>query len=297
MHKAMVAILVAGVALPFASHAADLSNDNVQYNFIQDNTPAQPAVVGHLSLGVGYVNQDMGESFEAPDEKYGIFNGAGRVNVDFGWLNVELETGGQAAFNDSSSLSSIGATGHLWGRANNFAIGVYGGVDFPTGLTIYTVGGEAEAYLGAVTLGANIDYNWTDTSGCCGVGDFWTTRGWADFYVTPNARVGAELSYAARDDFLGPGVSLDNWSAVADAEYRFAGTPVSAWIEGRYDHPDPSPCLGDCENHTWSGMIGLRIFMDGAGTTLHEHDRLVPWEREYPVDWRTVPVCLSGCIF
>jgi len=289
-------------ALPIVAHAADLYGDNADYSFIQDNAPSQPAVVGHLSLGVGYVDEQIDLFAELPDFDYGIFNGAGRANVNFGWLNLELETGGQAAFKDGSSLTSVGATGHLWGRTGNLAVGAYGGVDFSdfiinaTSLTIFTVGGEAEAYLGAVTLGADIDYNWTDSAGCCGPDNFWTARAWTDLYVTPNTRIGAEINYASWDDFFAPGFGIETWGAAVDAEHRFAGTPISTWIEGRYYHQDfPSFCGGSgCDIDTWSGMIGFRVFMDAAGTTLHDHDKAVPWESD-ALDFRSAAVPCFNC--
>jgi hypothetical protein len=307
----MKRLLIASVcaALPLAAHAGDLTT--AEYNFIQDNAPSQPAVVGHLSLGLGYVNEEYSDGF--PDSfDYWLFNGAGRANIDLGGLNLEIEAGGQAAFKDGNSMSSIGPIGHLWGSMGNLALGAYGGVDFLSGagigLTVYTLGGEAEAYLGAVTLGADVDYNWTD-GGVDGLpGDFWTARGWADLYVTPNTRIGAEVSYASWDKFYGTGLGgitntsetgpgifakgggtgtagLDTWGAAVDAEHRFAGTPVSTWIEGRYYYQDlPSAC--GCDVHNWSGMIGFRVFMDAAGTTLHEHDKMVPWQGE-ATDFRT----------
>lgn len=116
------------------------------------------------------------------------------------------------------------------------------------------------------------------------IGDFWTARGWADLYLTPNTRVGAEFNYRAWDDYLvGFGTSFDSesWGVVVDGEHRFAGTPVSAWIEGRFRHDDikTASCGGGrCETEIWAGMVGFRIFLDGAGTTLHAHDKMVPWD-------------------
>lgn len=149
-------LLASAVAsLPFAANAADLYGD---YSFIQDNVPSQPVVVGHLDLGAGYTweEYDFGFGSPTPDQEYGFFGGAGRANIDLGSFNLELETGGSAAFDGKldfydNSLSSIGAAGHLWGATSNFAFGIFGAVNFPTSMTIYTLGGEAEAYLGAVT--------------------------------------------------------------------------------------------------------------------------------------------------
>ena len=154
--------------------------------------------------------------------------------------------------------STIGGAAHLWTRFNNAALGVFGGVNFPTGTVVGTFGLEGEAYLGAVTLGADGAYNWGDGY------DLWTTRGWADFYATPDWRFGGEFSYASGD--IG-----DGWGAALDTEYRFSGTPFSLWGEGSYSTVNDG---GD----VWAGLVGFRVFMDGAGTTLQQHDREVPWD-------------------
>jgi hypothetical protein len=258
-------------ALPLAAEAADLG---VDYNFIQDNAPAQPAVVGHLQLGIGYFDQDVSPSgfvcVGCGDEEFGLFEGAGRGNVDFGWLNVELEVAGSAAFTGGTSSSSIGTVAHFWGGSESAAFGVVGGVIFPSGDIEYFLGAEAEAYLGAVTLGGDLRYFWED-----GSDDLWIARGWAELYLTPNARLGARVDYASYDV-----ADAEEWFAAVTGEYRFAGTPISAWIEGQYSHIDASGPCGGCsvEIETWAGLIGVRVFMDADGTTLHEHDKLVPWQ-------------------
>jgi len=59
-------------------------------------------------------------------------------------------------------------------------------------------------------------------------------------------------------------------------------TPVSVWIEGRYHCPDtPFAGCGDCDIDIWSSMIGVRVFLDAAGTTQQEHDRMLPWETHW----------------
>jgi hypothetical protein len=221
----------------------------------------QPMVVGHLELGIGILSSDdfgIGEDL-------GAFVGAGRANIPFsgGAWNIELEAGGGALFDDGESISSIGAAGHVWTKLNGAAIGVFGAVNFPTGATVYTLGLEGEAYLGNVTLGADADYNWVDG---LGDGEFWSVSGWADFYFTPDFRLGGELAYLSGD-------VPDTWSAALDAEYRFSGSPFSLWAEGKYTSIEAGP-----DADIWAGLVGFRVFMDGAGETLQGHDRQVPWE-------------------
>jgi len=247
------------VAVPFVAEAADLGLD---YNFIQDNAPVQPSIVGHLQLGLGYFD----ESPSPPDEYNWLFEGAGRGNVEVVWANVELEFAGDAAFGSGgTSTSSIGLAGHIWGGTDNVAFGVVGNVIFPSGDILYAVGAEAEVYLGSVTLGTDFRYFWDDS--CC-AGDFWLARGWAGVYVTPNARIGGRVDYASYDG------GVEEWFGSVTGEYRFAGTPISGWIEGTYLNVDASGSTTE----TWAGLVGIRVFMDAEGTTLHEHDKLVPWQ-------------------
>jgi hypothetical protein len=217
----------------------------------------QSMVVGHLLLGAGFWN----DNGYFNDDTVGVVSGAGRANVSFGHgLNFEIESGGQSLFNDGNSVSSIGAAGHLWTRLNSGAVGAFGSVDFPSGATVGTLGVEGETYFGDITLGANAGYSWSD-----GLGDFWSVGGWADYYMTPDFRFGGALDYSAGD-------IPDTWTASVDTEYRFPGTPLSAWGEVNY-----SNVSGGSEADIWSGLLGFRFFMDGGGT-LQEHDREVPWE-------------------
>lgn len=238
--------------------AADLSGGAVPPAGSPVYAP-QPMVVGHLSLGAGFWQND-GDLFSS-DDTVGVFSGAGRANVDFGggW-NFEIETGGQSLFDSGNSFSSIGAAGHLWRRLNSAAVGVFGSADFPSGTTVGTIGVEGETYFGDITFGAETSYSWSN-----GLGNFWSVGGWADYYLTPDLRFGGALDYSTGD-------IPDTWTASVDTEYRFSGTPFSAWGEVNYSNISTG---GDVD--IWSGLLGFRFFLDGGGT-LQQHDQEVPWE-------------------
>lgn len=217
-----------------------------------------PMITGDLSLGIGFLNSD-GSFFES-DDTIGVFTGGGRANINLGgaW-NVMLETGGTALFDNGYSYSTVGVGGHLWTRLNGGAVGVYGAVDFPTGATIGTVGVEGKAYLGNVTLGADASYSWSDNAG-----DLWRIRGDADYYFTPDFKIGAELAYV--DYQFG-----DSWSAGVNSEYRFTGTPFGAW--GAVNYTNFSSGGPD----VWTGLVGINLYMDAPASTLKQHDEEVPW--------------------
>jgi len=248
----------AAIAIATPAFAADLYAPYVPPTNDPVYTPG-PMVVGHLTMGIGFVNFDGSNPFE--DDTVGIFTGAGRANINLGgaW-NLELETGGTSIFDNGYSFSSVGVGGHLWTRLNGGAVGVYGAADFPSGATVGTAGVEGQAYLGNVTLGANASYSWSDN-----LGDFWQATGIASIYVTPDLKLGGSLAYGDFDGF-------EAWSAGLNTEYRFSGTPFSAWGDVNYSsYSSGGPDV-------LAGLVGFRIFMDGAGTTLQQHDRDVPWE-------------------
>jgi hypothetical protein len=254
--RAKFMLSASAIAISLPAYAADVSSGYIPPSGDPVYSP-QPMVTGHLDLGIGPMSVD----FDGGSENVTVFVGAGRANIPFsgGAWNIELETGGGSIFNSDFSYSTIGTAAHLWTRFGGGALGVYGAANFPTGATIGTVGAEVEGYLGAITLGANADYNWGDGF------DFWTVRGEADAYVTPDFRVGGELSFISAD-------GTDAWGAALDTEYRFTGTPLSVWAEGAYTSFDS----GGPE--IWAGLLGVRVFMDPAGSTLESHDREVPWD-------------------
>lgn len=179
------------------------------------------------------------------------------------WLILEIEVGGSALHLDGmGSQTSIGTAGHLWKRWNNAALGAFGAVNFARSLDVYTVGVEGEAYFGAITLGADATYNWADD-------EYWSTRGWADFYLNDNTRIGGKLGYTSYS-----AASDDVWSVSIDAEHRFGGSPIGIWAEGAYHQLDYQ---GTKDAEFWAAVAGFRIFFDSSGTSLRQHDRSVPW--------------------
>jgi hypothetical protein len=217
---------------------------------------------GHLELGLGAFGLDIdsfSEFFDS-DETVGLATAFGRANVPLfgGTWNFEAEIGGVGFFSDGSTDATLEGIGHLWYRAPSAAIGVFGGgtAFFEEG--VGTVGLEAEAYFGNVTLGAQGSYNWGDI-----LDELWGLRGYADWYVNPDLRLGGDVQYWSLD-------SNDLWVFSGDLEKRFTGTPVSAGAAVSYLTGDGSDA--------WSAMAKLRIFLDQPGTTLQQHDREVPFD-------------------
>jgi hypothetical protein len=221
--------------------------------------PAPLGVVGHLELGIGMIGDG--------DDSLGNFAAAGRVNIPFaGDWNLEIETGGGALTEDGFSASNIGAYGHLWKNLGSTRLGALGGINYSYGpLTSAIVGVEGEVEFNAVTLGAQATYSWLINDYDL---DVWGLRGWADWYVNPNTKVGAEVAWTNVSEGSD---SDDIWTVGVNAEHRFAGTPFSGFARVGY-----TSYFSDFD--TWSGMVGVRVFMDQPGTTLRDHDRQVPFD-------------------
>lgn len=275
-------LMSAVAAFPFAAHAADLSGDT---RFVDETfTPTiERGVVGHLELALGWSEISIDQSpnrflNEFWNEQGGVFEGWGRANIPIGgYVNLEIETGGIAFFDDGASRTGYGVFGHLWGGWNGVRLGVFGGAGFHD-ITIGTVGIEGEVDLGNLTLGAQGSYNFTDDGLVCPPGlcdeDYWGVRAWADFYVTPNTKIGGEVGWWQLDDFTGGDglLGINQFSASGRIEHRFASTPISAFA--RVDYWD----FGRFDLQTVIVSGGLRIFLDRPDMTLQDHDREVPFD-------------------
>ena len=127
-----------------------------------------------------------------------------------------------------------------------------------TGDTVWTVGAEAQKYLAGSTLTGLVA--WTDAN----AGDIWTVGGDAAFYVMPNLRLNAGVSYNNVDVNAG---SVDAWTYGVGAEYEFENTPFS--VGASYTRAD----VDSIDVDTWA--LGLRYSFGGglqardrAGATL-----------------------------
>jgi hypothetical protein len=259
LRKRFLTAVAAFGALSAPTLAADLSypttlppSDSPVYS------PA-PMVTGHLELGLGVLSiGDFGELIDVSDT-LGLATAFGRANIPLfggGW-NLEVEIGGIAIFDEGDADASLEGIGHFWARLPSAAVGAFGGATAFFGTGVGTVGVEGEAYFGNVTLGAQTSYNWSDFS------DFWQARGYADWYINPDFRLGGDIQYLAAD-------SEDVWAFTGDVEKRFTGTPVSLGGSLAYITADGEDI--------WTAMVNARIFMDPAGSTLQQHDREVPFD-------------------
>ena len=85
---------------------------------------------------------------------------------------------------------------------------------------VWTVGAEAQKYLSNATLTGLVAYTTADDADA----DIWTVGGDAAFYVMPNLRLNAGVSYNNVDV---TGGDVDAWTYGVGAEYEIENTPFS----------------------------------------------------------------------
>jgi len=156
------------------------------------------------------------------------------------------------AFGEDDTTAALG--GHLtkmWTsdvRAGAFvaANGIGTGND-----PIWTIGAEAQKYLSNATLTGQVAYTTADDIDA----DIWTVGGDAAFYVMPNLRLNAGVSYN-NVDINAAGGDVDAWTYGVGAEYEIENTPFS--VGASYTRAD----IDSLDVDTWS--LGVRYSFGGG---------------------------------
>ncbi|WP_210235490.1 hypothetical protein, partial [Mesorhizobium sp. M8A.F.Ca.ET.165.01.1.1] len=93
----------------------------------------------------------------------------------------------------------------------------------------FTVGPEAQAYFGNVTVYGQVYYGQLRASGEPEHFDNWGGRGVVRYFAQDDLRFDGELGFSRLSGFGG---HFDTFTAALQATYRFSGTPWSVF--GRY---------------------------------------------------------------
>ena len=200
------------------------------------------------SVGVNYANTEV-DDFDA--DAWSV-DGVVALPVGSEWtatLNGEVTYYDDAA-GDDTTVSAAGHLTKMWTgdiRAGGFVAANDIGDD-----TVWTVGAEAQKYLAAATLTGLVAYTDVDALEA----DMWTVGGDAAFYVQPNLRLNAGVSYNDLDSDLGG--SLEAWTYGVGAEYEFTGTPFS--VAAGFNRADIKDV--DLDVDTWT--VGLRYSFGGG---------------------------------
>ncbi len=238
-----------------AAASASANAGNLSYGVPDASSPFYAPTSMHaadIELGFGAATNG--------DNTITQLDGTGRLAGPLAdWIKGEVEVRGAAYFSDGDTLTSIGAVGHLYKDGPTHAIGAFAGISRFDEVDVYTLGGEVKGYFGQTALTGQAAYLGSSGSDT----DVYALTAQVDHYFAPDHKGSAALAY-----YTGDGGSV--WIGSLGVEKRITGTMWSVSASGAYVAASDSSGI-------WSGRIGARLHFDPPGTTLQQHDRMVPF--------------------
>jgi len=134
---------------------------------------------------------------------------------------------------------------------NGLRIGGFTALSRPSNDTLWAVGGEAQKYLGNVTLTGLAAYGQSNDLDA----DLWTVRAGANYFVSDDFRLDAGLGWSNVDE----AVDADIWDINVGGEYKFANTGWSTFA--KYTHSEADD-LADLKSD--AVKVGLRYTFGGS---------------------------------
>ncbi|MDG4851810.1 MULTISPECIES: hypothetical protein [unclassified Mesorhizobium] len=235
-----------------------------------DQELAQPHISGYGEIYLG------GLYFATPgDDTDGTTaGGAVRVNfpIDARW-NIQTDGVIDSLWVEGTNIYSYGGAIHgYWRDPSSYALGGFATINGFGGdngigdldLYTFTVGPEAQAYFGNVTIYGQAYYGQLRASGESEHFDNWGGRGVVRYFAQDNLRFDGELGFSRLSGFGG---HFDTVTAALQATYRFSGTPWSVFGRYQLDHLTFSEASGTVNIHKY--VVGLRASF-GSDTLLSE---------------------------
>ncbi|MEP6564161.1 MAG: hypothetical protein ABJB10_03420 [Mesorhizobium sp.] len=228
---------------------------------------AQPHISGYVEAYLGGLYLTAFGQHESATTA----GGAGRVNfpIDSRW-NIQADAIVDSLWVQGENLYGYGGAVHgYWRDPSAYALGGfatitgYGGAVFGgENLYNFSVGPEAQVYMGNVTFYGQLSYGQLRAGGSSEHLDSWGGRGVVRYFARDNLRFDGELGYSTIS--LG-GEHLDTFTGAVQAMYRFSDTPFSVF--GRYQLDRIS--AGGISENIHKYVIGLRASF-GSETLLDE---------------------------
>lgn len=287
--------VVVGAGFAFAGFAAPAMAADVGLYYPPTPPPSgsplyAPVVQAHVDLYGGkiFFSEDSG-----PDGlgSAGNVGGAGRANAPLqnGW-NIQLDAQGNAMIlhegGYSYSYSEFGGYAHLYRRdPDSNAFGVFVGANYPTGVSLYTVGVEGQLYWPQFTLYGQASLS-SMTSGPDS-GHIAQLRGEGQWFLTDDS--------ALIGDVIWTGINFDSYhtnvlTLAGSYMHRFTGTPWAGFVKGRWDHASTDGYNASA----FSVLAGVRLHADPAGSTLKSHRRTGPAMDVEPIVFGGYGIRMSG---
>jgi hypothetical protein len=205
---------------------------------------------GYVGANYARTNVDVGGLGDA-DVNLGELEGA--VAFNGGAWGGQLDGALTYADSDGGDTTTISGTGHFNAKLGDNLLGGFAGVSHAEDSTLWALGGEGQAKLGAATtLYGQLGYGQIDDLSDV---DFWAGRVELRHFVTDNFKLQGSLGAAKADSDFG---DLDSWNAGVEAEYQFAGTQWS--VVGGYDHA----AFDDLDADSDTFRIGVRYTFSGS---------------------------------
>jgi hypothetical protein len=241
MNKLLAALTAAGAVAAVPAMAADAG----PVRFVP---PVIPTIQGYAGVGGAFYD---GDSSLAASESHAVVAIGGAVNVPLhNGLNLQFESvAGQLRIEEGPDyvwLAYSKGMLHFYMRSPGHALGVYGGWENLAALPVWTIGGEAQAYLGHLTLYGQVTSHNVDTLG--ETANWWSVRGAAQLFFTDNFLVQVDVRH--QFDFAETGESA--FTVGGTIEGRHPGRPWSGFGTIRYTNV--SGGMGSIV----AGFVGLR---------------------------------------
>lgn len=234
---------------------------------VMDQSIAAPHISGYVEVYLGGLYLTIpGDHASATTA-----GGTGRVNfpIDARW-NIQTDATVDSLWVQGVNLYGYGGAVHAyWRDPSAYALGGFGtitgyGGDGIGGENIYnfTVGPEAQVYMGNVTLYGQVYYGQLRANGSSEHIDDWGGRGVVRYFARDNLRFDAELGFSSVSI---SGEHLDTVTGALQAMYRFSGSPFSVFGRYQLDHES----AGGLSENIHKYVIGLRASF-GSDTLLDE---------------------------
>jgi len=195
------------------------------------------AVQGEISAGVSSI-EETGIS-ELDDDTYPIIEGAARWNIPVpNNFAFQLDMDGLATFTDREHGEDDLQTAFTGGvhlahrRPGSHALGIFGAIGSSNGgedenATFGLIGVEGQYSANGMTVIGQAGYFTADDETENDVmTDAWLLRGVARYFMSPDQRLQAELTYASGEESDSSCCDIDAWDWGVRYDQRFSGSPA-----------------------------------------------------------------------
>lgn len=217
---------------------------------------AHAQAVGHVGANYSRSELDAGVLGEADADAFQL---EGAVAFGSDPIGAQIDASVNRFEADDEDATVWAVTGHVNRKFDGGLIGGFAGVSTSDDVTLWAVGAEGQANLGAATtLYGQFGYGQAEDLDDV---DFWAGRAELRHFFTENFKLQGSAGFTKAD---AQGGELDMWNLGVDAEYQFAGTPWS--ITGGYEHGE----VDDVDLSADTFRLGVRYSFGG---TLRDRDQ------------------------